>query len=95
MVTVQGCTRVPMLKDFKYFLIKNWLAHFLFVRMGDIPHKHSLITHSSHSNFFFYLVHVNWMTHRINDEYETNLGLISFRHDIGTWLTQPYAHVQL
>ena len=27
---------------------KNWLVYFPFVRMGDILHKHSLITHSSH-----------------------------------------------
>ena len=55
MVSVQGCIRVPMLKDFKSFLIKNWLALFPFVRMGDIPHKHSLITHLSYSFFFFTL----------------------------------------
>ena len=56
-LSVQGkydkCTRVykgTYVEGFQIFF-KNYLAHFPFVRMGDIPHKKSLITHSSLSFF--------------------------------------------
>ena len=52
MVTVQGCTRVPMLKDFKSFLIKNWLAHFFFQDFFFFPFSLSLFFFKKFPQFF-------------------------------------------
>ena len=63
-LSIQGkygnCTRVykgTYVEGFQ-ILLKNWLAHFPFLRMGDIPHTH----------FLFPFVHIHWMSYHSNDE---------------------------
>ena len=76
------CTKVykgTYVKGF-HILLKNWLAHFPFLNMGDIPHS---------SSYTF----IGWATVVMMNRY---LNWVSFSpfllsHDIGMWLPHPYA----
>ena len=51
-LTIQWCIKLPSLNEGIQLIFKNSLDHFPLPRMGDIPHTHCLMTHSSYAFYW-------------------------------------------